>query len=64
MDEVAAIETKTHTETATSSIDSPFLRFHGPRNDMYAAGSRVRGMEGIFLPCHYFDYIGGTGVGG
>lgn len=26
--------------------------------------AKIREKEGVFLPCHYFDYIGGTSIGG
>jgi hypothetical protein len=49
---------------ATSSADSPLLRFHSDKSDHCQPRSRVPTVEGIYLPCHYFDYIGGTSVGG
>lgn len=26
--------------------------------------AKIREKKGVFLPCHYFDYIGGTSTGG
>lgn len=49
---------------ATSSADSPLLRFHSDNTDRFQPRSRVPAVEGIYLPCHYFDYIGGTSIGG
>ena len=42
-------------EGATSSADSPLLSGVLSQNESH---------RGKFLPCHYFDYIGGTSAGG
>lgn len=49
---------------ATSSADSPLLRFRLDQTDRFQQRSRVPIVEGRYLPCHYFDYIGGTSIGG
>lgn len=51
-------------DTKQSSADSPLLRYLNDRGDGFSAKGRVRGLEGQYLPCHYFDFIGGSGVGG
>jgi len=59
-----SLDEKNH---ATSSTDSPLLRFRlDPTDptDRVQQRSRVPIVDGIYLPCHYFDYIGGTSVGG
>lgn len=47
---------------ATSSADSHLLRFHPDKLGQYP--SRSRFVDGTYLPCHYFDFIAGTSVGG
>jgi hypothetical protein len=47
-----------------SSADSPMFRFIVDEKDPDAPRSRVKTVKGSYLPCHYFDYIGGTSVGG
>jgi hypothetical protein len=60
MKEVESIELK----SKSSSIDSPLPYFQTDNKKMTHALPIVRGMQGKYLPCHYFDYIGGAGVGG
>jgi hypothetical protein len=50
MEEIATLEKAAGFE---SSSDYPWM----PETDMETA-------EGVFLPCHYFDYIAGTSTGG
>jgi hypothetical protein len=49
MEEIAALEKENGFE---SSSDYPWM----PKTEMEAA-------TGVFLPCHYFDYIAGTSTG-
>lgn len=51
MEEIQHVETK-HDPDVTSSAASPLLK---------ARGTVV---SGVYRPCHYFNYIGGTSVGG
>jgi len=60
MEEITSIEG----ETKTSSIDSPLPYFQPDGDKITRALPIVRGMQGRYLPCHYFDYIGGAGIGG
>ena len=48
-----------------SSADSPLLRYRSQKVEEMLPKPKLPGTEeGSFLPCHYFDFIGGTGVGG
>ena len=48
-----------------SSADSPLFRYRSQRMEEVLPEPKLPGTEkGSFLPCHYFDFIGGTGVGG
>jgi hypothetical protein len=50
---------------STCSKDSPLLHFREADSEIRPSfDSRVKGMEDKYLPCHYFDYIGGTSTGG
>lgn len=61
MEEIEKIED----ETNSSSIDSPLPYFQQQKgNKMTQALPIIHRMQGKNLPCHYFDYIGGAGVGG
>ena len=44
----------------TSSASSPMFRYYSDN----PSKSRAQTVEGVYLPCHYFDYVGGTSVGG
>lgn len=61
MEEIGKIE-RAHNPKATSSIYSPAL---GPLDDEICAAPNSDGMPmAEYLPCHYFDFIAGTGTGG
>jgi hypothetical protein len=62
--ELIEAETKLDSIDKASSIDSPLPYFQPGSINLTHALPIVRGMQGRYLPCHYFDYIGGSGVGG
>jgi len=55
MSEIAKIE-KSHSRPALSSAHTKKVPRDQIPNEVYR--------EGQYLPCHYFDYIAGTSVGG
>jgi hypothetical protein len=65
MEKIALYERKTGGErNESSSADSPLFHFRLKKGEMQPNKPRLSLRQDTYLPCHYFDYIGGTGIGG